>query len=177
MSENSTSSSGSTSPTRGNVNGRLSNAGHRYAPSNPSSLREAHRPPSTPGSAHGDPEPYRDDYFATSDRQDFADYHDAPPDEETIKKHEDMRRRVTEANGDTQNSPADYSPPLGTPLLGSAPPTPGWPAAYRAARWRGGSVSSQNGVGATPGLFGDTINIEATQRLAKMHGVRRRWLM
>lgn len=178
MSQNSASSSGSTSPTRGsNLNGRAGNANHRYAPSNPSSLREAHRPPSTPGSTHGEPEPYRDDYFASPDRQDVAPDQDAPPEEETIKKHEDVQRRVTAVNGDMQNSPGNYSPPLGTSLSGSGPPTPGWPASYKAPRWRGGSVSSQTGVGATPGLFGDTINVGATQQLAKMHGVRRRWLM
>jgi len=173
---NSASSSGSTSPTRatGNTNGRAGAPGHRYAPSNPSSLREAHRPPSTPGSSHAEHEHYTDSYFPRPERTDFAPELNSMQSSDSIaNKHADLRRRLTDGTL-YQDSPGNYSG-TSTPLFES-PPTPGFPSAYRDAYSHGG-VGSGEHRGATPGLFGDDITQRTTQRLAKLHGVRHRWVM
>lgn len=174
--------SGSTSPTRppGDPNGRAGGpAQHRYTPSNPSSLREAHRPPSTRGSSHTDPEPFIDNKISTSpERTDFApDPTENGQEEDIAKRHAEIRRRVTDASL-YQDSPGNYSGP-GTPLTES-PPTgtfPGYAASYRDTTSHGGVGSGSHGPGYTPGLFGDGITQRTTQRLAKLHGVQHRWLM
>ena len=172
---NSASSSGSTSPNTvtGNTNGRAAGSGHRYAPSNPSSLREAHRPPSTPGSSHADPEPYRDGYFPGPERTDFAPEPESMSNDELANKHADLRRRFTDGSL-YQDSPGNYSG-TATPLY-ETPGTPGFPSSYRDAYTHGG-IGSGDHRGSTPGLFGDDITQRTTQRLAKLHGIRHRWLM
>lgn len=173
---NSASTSGSTSPTRaaGNINGRAGALGHRYAPSNPSSLRETHHPPSTPGSSHAVHEPYRDSYFSSPERTDFApEPEQIQSSDELAKKHADLRRRLTDGSV-YQDSPGNYSG-TATPLF-ETPGTPGFPSSYRDAYTHGGVGSGEHN-GATPGLFGDDITQRTTQRLAKLHGVRHRWVM
>lgn len=169
-------SSPSSSPTRpaASTGGRPTR--HRYAPSNPSSLRESHRPPPTPTSPLRALEQDRwQGYFSGQDGRDFAPDSLLNSSEESSARPEDLlRRRPADSRWNRAGSYDGYSGAT-TPLL-EAPPTPGWPFAYQATSLQG-DASPKDSAGATPGLFGDEIQARTAQKMAKMHGVRHRWLM
>lgn len=169
-------SSPSSSPTRPSASTGGGPARHRYAPSNPSSLREAHRPPSTPNSPVPAPEPDQwQTYFSGQDGRDFDPDSILNTSEESSAKPEDLlRRRPVDARWDPASSYDGHSGAT-TPIL-ETPPTPGWPFAYQATTIQG-DVSPKTGAGATPGLFGDEIQARTAQKMAKIHGIRHRWLM
>lgn len=172
-------SQGSSQSSASSGNGESVN---KYAPAQPSQLREAHRPPPSPTPAHRDlevPDAQQQDphYFERHEQKDF---------------HPD-----TQVNGSGAPSPGgnglrnrninplswDQASAYSANTL-PEPSTPGLPFTYPATAEGLGLETPEDEADVPPGIVGRTLkslgirlSLRTSKWLAKRHGIRHPWIM